>query len=227
MFKNLTYLCSISTILVFTSCDDHKFSGGHSTTEGSSAQDIITNSCASCHSSGGTFPDLSDDMCNLVDRTSQQTDMPLISIGSPEESYLYHKIANTAGEVNGVPSVMPPTGELSAEDIQTVYDWIATDSDCSGSSNPSEPSGEPDTNASAGQELFFELPGDTANSCSECHGNLDTNDFHQLSEKVPERTDEELSDVIVNGIGYMPALGGDLSEQNIADIIAFLRETYP
>ena len=88
-----------------------------------------------------------------------------------------------------------------------------------------EPTGEGDVEA--GQALYNELPGDTANSCAECHGNLETNDFHQLVDKVPERTDQELYDIIADGIGYMPALGGDLSEQNITDIVAFLRATFP
>ena len=214
------------TFLILISCDDHKFSGGHHSSETLDAQGIIFNSCTNCHSSGGTFPDLSVELCNLVDVQAQQIDMALISIGSPENSYLYHKIASTAGDVNGVPSVMPPSGELSSNEIQTIYDWITVESDCSVDPSSNEPS-EEETDPSYGQELFFDLPGEVANSCSGCHGNLETTDFHQLSEKVPERNDEELRDVIVNGLGYMPAFGNDLSEQNIYELIIFLRTTFP
>ena len=119
--------------LLFFACDDHKFTGGHTTTTegGSEAENLIASSCSSCHSASRTFPNLSGDLCDLATEINAQSGMSIITLGNPEESYLYHKISGTAGEVGGNASIMPPTGALSAEEIQVIFDWIKTENTCS------------------------------------------------------------------------------------------------
>ena len=93
-------------LLLFLACDDHKFSGGHSSepvTESgfAGAQAIFTGKCAGCH--GGSFPPLDGDLCvDVVDVASEQsTEMSLIEAGSSEDSYLYHKLTNSHLDVGG------------------------------------------------------------------------------------------------------------------------------
>jgi mono/diheme cytochrome c family protein len=45
--------------------------------------------------------------------------------GSPEKSYLYHKITGTQDEVGGSGERMPKGGQLSDAEIATIRAWIA------------------------------------------------------------------------------------------------------
>ena len=121
--------------MIMFACDDHKFSGGHSsepvTEDGfSGAQAIFTTSCAGCH--GGSFPPLDGDICaDVVDVSSQQApDMLMIASGSAEESYLYHKLTNSHTDMGGSGSQMPLGGSLSAEEIDIVALWIDDGAAC-------------------------------------------------------------------------------------------------
>ena len=115
--------------MLLLACDDHKFSGGHTTepvTDNGFAgvQAILSASCAGCH--GGSFPPLDGDICaDVVDVSSQQApDMFMIAAGSAEESYLYHKLMNAHTDMGGSGSQMPLGGSLSAEEIDIVAVWI-------------------------------------------------------------------------------------------------------
>jgi hypothetical protein len=48
-----------------------------------------------------------------------------IEPGSPEISYLFHKISGTQASVGGSGARMPKGGQLSDAEIQTLRDWIA------------------------------------------------------------------------------------------------------
>ena len=56
--------------------------------------------------------------------------------------------------------------------------------------------------------------------CMNCHAQNQDIEHH-----VPEMTDEELSDLIQNGNGQMPATA--VSGQDLIDLIAYLRAEYP
>ena len=56
--------------------------------------------------------------------------------------------------------------------------------------------------------------------CMACHSSNPS-----MSDNVSNLSDDELEDVILNGIGSMP--GQFLTEQELVDLIAYLRETYP
>jgi mono/diheme cytochrome c family protein len=75
-----------------------------------------------------------------------------------------------------------------------------------------------------GEELFA--------SCAGCHGpdgagGIDINGTlsSDLRDEIPEMTQAELEDVIENGDGAMPPQYDD--PQDIADMIAYLVETFP
>lgn len=64
--------------------------------------------------------------------------------------------------------------------------------------------------------------------CTSCHGDdgtLGLDGAVDLTEHIPEHTDAQLRDVIRNGDGDMPPQTSD--ETEIADCIAYLRETFP
>jgi mono/diheme cytochrome c family protein len=46
-----------------------------------------------------------------------------------------------------------------------------------------------------------------------------------MAERVPELEDYQLEEIIQNGVGPMPAQG--LTDQELVDLIAFLRQEYP
>ena len=123
---------------IFFACDDHKFTGGHSSSveiEGENyeaVQAILeSNGCTACHS-GGIEPNLTEDLCtSTVDVASDQvSSMLLIKAGSAEDSYLYHKVAGTHLEMGGNGDSMPPGGSVSAEHLATLESWISSGASC-------------------------------------------------------------------------------------------------
>lgn len=62
---------------------------------------------------------------------------------------------------------------------------------------------------------------------SACHGvDGDSGTAPRLSEAVPEHTDEQLAALIAYGDGDMPAQSS-LSDQEVADVIAYVQQAYP
>jgi cytochrome c551 len=79
-----------------------------------------------------------------------------------------------------------------------------------------------DGNASAGQSVFAN------NLCSNaiCHGTDGTNgDAPSLAEQVAAGSDQQLVTSLLNGKGDMPTQGA-LSDQELADVLAWLNETF-
>lgn len=79
--------------------------------------------------------------------------------------------------------------------------------------------------AVAGAEVY-------SGSCAGCHGadgtlgvEIGGTPSSDLTAEVPEKSDAELTDIITNGTGAMPAQS--LSATEVADCIAYLRETFP
>ena len=115
--------------MLFLACDDHEFSGGHSSepvTDGGfeGVEAIFSASCGTCH--GGSFPPLDGDICtDVVGVSSQQaSDMLMIDPGSADDSYLYHKLTNSHTDMGGAGGQMPLGSSLSAEEIDIVAVWI-------------------------------------------------------------------------------------------------------
>ena len=93
--------------------------------------------------------------------------------------------------------------------------------------------------ACAGGKTDSSVTGDAANgetlfgNCAGCHGADGTGGIDiggtpsaDLTAKVPALTDAELEDRIMNGFGTaMPSQYTDA--QDVADVIAYLRETFP
>jgi cytochrome c551 len=95
--------------------------------------------------------------------------------------------------------------------------------------------GEPGAEAEGGTEDGIEgdpLRGEELYAaCAGCHGpdgaggiDIGGELSSDLRDEVPEMTDAELGDVIENGDGTMPPQYDD--PQDIADVIAYLRETF-
>lgn len=82
-------------------------------------------------------------------------------------------------------------------------------------------SGSEDTivgDATAGETVY-------ATTCAGCHGtDGEGGTGPAMTDEVPELTDEEIEDVILNGAGTMAPV--DLIDQDRADVIAYLRATF-
>ena len=81
-----------------------------------------------CHTvggrAGGLVLALGDSHGNLVGVGAIGADMDLVTAGSLEESYLWHKLVDSQDSVGGAGVVMPMNGELSAADLSTIEQWI-------------------------------------------------------------------------------------------------------
>ena len=84
---------------------------------------LVNAYCANCHvngnSGGFTFTYL-----NLAGYSSQVPSMLLIDPGSPNDSYIWHKLNGTQGTVGGSGSQMPLGGSLTATELSLIETWI-------------------------------------------------------------------------------------------------------
>jgi len=89
--------------------------------------DIIGPRCG-CHvggSGGLSMPDMMGAYNNLVDAPSGDVPgMNRVEPGDPDNSYMFHKISNTQGDVGGAGGRMPLGGELNPAEISAIEDWI-------------------------------------------------------------------------------------------------------
>lgn len=89
---------------------------------------------------------------------------------------------------------------------------------CSGAADKDTGGTDIDGDAAAGADVY-------ASNCAGCHGaNGEGGSGPALADEVPEKSDADLEGIITNGTGSMP--GFELEDQEMADLIAYLRENY-
>ncbi len=73
--------------------------------------------------------------------------------------------------------------------------------------------------ATAGEALYA--------ACASCHGvdGAGTEAYPSLIEEIPEKSDAEITDIVLNGTGSMAGYP-DFDDQDIADLLAYLRATF-
>ncbi len=71
--------------------------------------------------------------------------------------------------------------------------------------------------ATAGAEVY-------TSACAGCHGADGDGSVGPAMDGTGELSDEALEDLILNGDGEMPAI--DLSEQELLDLVAYIRATF-
>lgn len=96
--------------------------------EGKIYPDIIAVRCG-CHvggSGGLSMPDMQTAYDNLVGAASGDVPgMNRVEPGDPENSYMFHKVSGTQGDVGGAGGQMPLGGPaLSDADIMAIEEWI-------------------------------------------------------------------------------------------------------
>ena len=99
-------------------------SGAALTATFSSIQSVVLQPRCSSHHNGGQAPDLraGSAYASLVNVSSTQSNLMLVSPGDPEASYLIHKLEGRAGIAG---SRMPQGGPfLSSADIAVIRSWI-------------------------------------------------------------------------------------------------------
>jgi len=85
--------------------------------------------CGDCH--GADSPKKGLDLSQgkghaaLVDRPSQEVDLPLVKAGDPAGSYLWHKLTHTQTEGKGMPRGMFSASKLPQEQLDLIERWIA------------------------------------------------------------------------------------------------------
>lgn len=80
--------------------------------------------CHIDHPEGGLYLGKKDAYDNLIGVASTQVELPRVDPGSPETSYMWHKIEGTHEDVDGEGEKMPPGGSLAQEDRDTIRAWI-------------------------------------------------------------------------------------------------------
>ncbi len=193
--------------LVGVGCDDSLFAGNPqpSGVVLADVTDIIDRNCISCHS-GLTAPaglDLSTDFCGTV------LDGRIVAAGNPEASLLYLRMRSTSDP-------MPPTGRLSEDAVETVWNWISEGAECEGV--------EPGVLVDTGDTLY---PGASvyAISCAGCHGQSGGGGSGPaMTSVVPGRTAQDIADVALMGAGTMPRILAD--EQEALDVGTFAVATW-
>lgn len=126
MKKSISFIFSIGSIALFTSCSQGPLSSnwqGSSATGGSNSSQSLTNpytdqalnilqtNCSSCHGSTGG----SGNVYGLAD-VSHMVSAGLVIPGNPNQSLLYNEIASNS---------MPPGSPLSSAEKQMIQQWIA------------------------------------------------------------------------------------------------------
>ena len=70
----------------------------------------------------------------------------------------------------------------------------------------------------AGETVF-------SSTCAACHGaDGSGGSGPSMTDEVPDQTEDEMKDIILNGYDAMPAQS--LTDQEVADVIAYLDETF-
>ena len=224
-------------LLSLLACDDHIFSGGAGhggDVEDGDAIAILRSSCEGCHSES-LLPNFSGDLCeNLVDVLGTQSNVPFVTAGDPEKSYIIDKMKGTAS----VGGVMPPTGQLSEVDITLVEQWIKDGATCDGAATPTD-TGEQveDTGVDEEPEEPTELEQSIPEGANVTNGNELVNQHCGIchvdgyapayESLIPFIDNKQISDAILYGKGTMTAVEAIETEQEVNDIIGFLRTTYP
>ena len=88
------------------------------------------NCVVGCHTAGGSKPDLplgpGMSHAALVGAQSVQTSLKIVEPGDVDNSYLWHKLNGTQGDVGGSGLSMPFGASLSGTDLATIESWIAS-----------------------------------------------------------------------------------------------------
>lgn len=92
-------------------------------------QMIFDFNCVSCHQQGAANGDLTLEYglsyADLVGAPAEHGELARVQPGSPEESYLFHKLMGTHLEVGGAGDRMPlGLGGLPERDLNTISAWI-------------------------------------------------------------------------------------------------------
>ena len=177
-----------------------------------SGEDVWGFNCGSCHGlngEGGLGPALNS--IQYLEAATDDQSAQLIAVGVP-------------GSQMGAYS-QDFGGPLTSEQIKAITTYIRSWED-GAPDNPSWRLGAEGNPALATDDLSG--PELYAVACAACHGDdlSGTEDFPSLGRgsDASEETDERLERRIVEGQGVMPAFGDRLSDEQVASLVAYIRE---
>ena len=120
--RNLMWM---GALVALVGCGDKDSGDSAGDVTGEDFQAFVDANCAGCHTGGGANGGLAldDAVGSTVDVASAGLpSMVLVSPGSLDDSYLWHKLNDTQIDAGGTGDVMPTTGVL--DDLSVVEDWI-------------------------------------------------------------------------------------------------------
>jgi uncharacterized membrane protein len=91
-------------------------------------QPVFNQRCVMCHQAGSALGGLSlepkDSYKNLVGSPSTEAPLLRVASGLPDKSYLWHKLSGTHVEAGGSGNRMPLGGEMPADEMTRLRNWI-------------------------------------------------------------------------------------------------------
>ena len=94
----------------------------------SEVSQLFARECVMCHQPYDAKGELtlhpSGAWKSIVEVSSTQVDMYLVSPGDPSQSYLYRKLTDTHVQVGGSGDAMPFDASLTGEQLETIRAWI-------------------------------------------------------------------------------------------------------
>jgi hypothetical protein len=87
-------------------------------------QERFNRECGGCHGLSGGYTLGADFVANARGVPANGADMPMLTPGDPQRSYLFHKMANTQRQVGGRGSQMPRGRPWPAHEIERFRLWI-------------------------------------------------------------------------------------------------------
>jgi hypothetical protein len=91
-------------------------------------QPIANRYCVACHQNAAPAGKLTlqrgGPPANLINIKADQAEMPYVTPGDPEQSYLFRKLSGTHLEAGGTGAKMPLGGKLGEADLAAIEAWI-------------------------------------------------------------------------------------------------------
>ena len=86
---------------------------------------VLAAKCGGCHITGGSGGfQIANGAADLIDVPSNQSNLPYVTPGSPDDSYLWRKVVGTHSEVGGGQK-MPLGGDLTQPELDLISAWIS------------------------------------------------------------------------------------------------------
>jgi hypothetical protein len=124
----LSLACSAFTAMEQNASAEPDKAGSGAPSFNREIQPIFDANCVVCHQAAGASGALNLEAgaayLSIVSRKSEESALPRITPGKPEDSYLIRKLEGTHVQVGGSGEQMPPMGPLDGAFIGLIRNWV-------------------------------------------------------------------------------------------------------